>query len=66
MNELKVIRTLGSENPQVPEDLSCLGPNWSDMTPRQKRLYGVSGGLSEAELDVLWNDVDEEANNAAA
>ena len=46
-------------------DLSCLGPNWSEMSFRQKHLYGVSGGLSQSELDMLWGAVSEETDDAA-
>ena len=42
-----------------------LGPSWANMIPRERYLYGISGGLSEAEFDVLWGDVSEEADDAA-
>ena len=40
-------------------------PGGSEITLRERYLYGISGGLSEAALDVLWGDVSEEANDAA-
>lgn len=49
-----------------PEEvLELLGPAWSSMDTRQRLLYGVPGGLTDAEKDALWGEgVDEKADAA--
>lgn len=51
-------------NPQDP-DLDCLGPNWSEMTSRQQHLYAFSRGLTQAEMDKLWDEHEGDADAAA-
>ena len=48
------------------EVLELLGPSWVEMTPRQRLLYGVPGGLSESELDALWGERGGEGRSNAA
>ena len=41
--------------------LECLGPDWSEMSDRERRLYAVPGGMTEAEHDRLWSaELDRE------
>ena len=37
------------------ETLEVVGPSWAGMTAREREFYGISGGLTETELDQLCN-----------
>ena len=65
MTKRSVTKTPRGENPQTADSPDYLGPDWSKMTDRQRYLYRFPGGLSQAELDLLWGDVSEEADDAA-
>ena len=68
MTERNIPETPQEGNPQDP-NLDCLGPNWSEMTFREQFLYGFSNGLTQRELDKLWDahkgDGEEDEDVAA-
>lgn len=61
MTKRSVTKIPQGENPR--DDFP--GPRWSQMNRRQRALYEVSGGLSESELDELWNEKSEAVDDAA-